>query len=179
MGRDELVEVAALLRQRNFIDARIAEVTERPMSAGHLGEWIAAHIFDIELEASATAPGIDGRFRSGPLVSKTVNVKWYPKLEGLLDIGKSIAPDYYLVLAGPRTPAASSRGTHRPWTINAVYLVDTLTLMSELHTSGVAVREATSVRRHVWQASEIWPTPTSSLLPLDDQQRSLLALFRA
>lgn len=149
------------------------------MSAGHLGEWIAAQIFDIELESSATAPGIDGRFRSGPLVSETVNVKWYLKLEGLLDIAKSTAPDYYLVLAGPRTPAVSSRGTHRPWTINAVYLVDTVSLMSELHTRGVAVGVATSIRRHVWQASEIYPTPTNALLPLDDQQRSLLELFAA
>jgi hypothetical protein len=37
------------------------------MTSGHLGEWIAAQVFDIALEASAVAVGIDGRFRSGPL----------------------------------------------------------------------------------------------------------------
>lgn len=43
------------------------------MSAGGLSDWIAGQIVDIELESSATGPGIDGRFRSGALVSKTVN----------------------------------------------------------------------------------------------------------
>jgi hypothetical protein len=37
------------------------------VTAGHLGEWIASVVFDIELESSASAKGIDGRFRSGPL----------------------------------------------------------------------------------------------------------------
>lgn len=178
MSKDELVEVAGLLSQRNTIDARIATVIGRPMSAGHLGEWIASQVLDVELETSATAPGIDGRFRSGSLASRTVNVKWYLKHEGLLDISKTGPPDYYLVLAGPRTPAASSRGTHRPWTIDAVYLVDALALMSELQARGVAIGVATSVRRDIWRASEIYPTPTSSVLSLDDEQRSLLELFR-
>jgi hypothetical protein len=34
----------------------IAEIIERPMTAGHLGEWIAAQIFDIALEPSTAAP---------------------------------------------------------------------------------------------------------------------------
>jgi len=40
---DEAVQVVAgLLRDRNMIDAEIAAVIGRPMTAGHLGEWIAA-----------------------------------------------------------------------------------------------------------------------------------------
>ena len=55
MDADSLARAAALLRARNAIDAELAELTGRPMTSGHLGEWIAAQIFDIELEASARA----------------------------------------------------------------------------------------------------------------------------
>lgn len=67
--------IAELLRQRNSIDSEIAHIIGRPMTAGHLGEWIAAQIFDIELETSAVAAALDGRFNTGPLRGKTVNVK--------------------------------------------------------------------------------------------------------
>ena len=59
-----LAQAAAMLRERNAIDAELARLTRRPMTSGHLGEWIAAQVFDIELEASAVAAGIDGHFRS-------------------------------------------------------------------------------------------------------------------
>lgn len=39
--------------------------------SGHLGEWLAAAVFDVQLEQSATAPGIDGVFRAGPLAGST------------------------------------------------------------------------------------------------------------
>jgi hypothetical protein len=58
-----LTLAAALLRECNAIDAEMAQLIDRPMTSGHLGEWIAAHVFDIELEASAVAASIDGRFR--------------------------------------------------------------------------------------------------------------------
>jgi hypothetical protein len=61
-----LAQAAALLRERNAVDGELAQLIQRPMTSGHLGEWIAAQIFDIELEPSAVAAGIDGRFRSGP-----------------------------------------------------------------------------------------------------------------
>lgn len=73
---DSLAQAATLLRQRNAIDVELARLIHRPMTSGYLGEWIAAQIFDIELEASAVAAGIDGRFRSGPLQGRTVNIKW-------------------------------------------------------------------------------------------------------
>ena len=76
---DSLAGAAALLREPNEIDAKLARLMNRPMTSGHLGEWIGAQVFDIELEASAVAAGIDGRFRSGPLQGRTVNIKWYLK----------------------------------------------------------------------------------------------------
>jgi len=60
-------------------------VINRPVTAGHLGEWIVSQIFDIVLEESAATQGFDGRFRSGPLQACTVNIKWCMKRTGLLD----------------------------------------------------------------------------------------------
>jgi hypothetical protein len=106
--------VAQLLADRNVIDAEIAGVMGRPMASGHLGEWIASQIFGIQLEPSAVAAGIDGRFRAGPLDGQTVNVKWYLKREGLLDLSDSSLLDYYLVLTGPGSSAISSKGWPGP-----------------------------------------------------------------
>jgi hypothetical protein len=66
---DSLARAATLLRERNAIDVELARLIHRPMTSGHLGEWIAAQIFGIELEESAVAAGIDGRFRSGPCMA--------------------------------------------------------------------------------------------------------------
>ena len=121
MDEDSLTRVAVLLRERNAIDGEIARHIQRPMTSGHLGEWIAAQVFDIQLETLAAAAGIDGRFRSGPLKDRTVNIKWYLKREGLLDTTESAVLDYYLVLTGPRSAAESSRGSTRPWCIQAVF----------------------------------------------------------
>ena len=62
---EQIVRIAELLRARDSIDAEIAVITGRLMTSGHLGEWIASRVFDIELEPSAAAAAIDGRFRSG------------------------------------------------------------------------------------------------------------------
>ncbi|WP_063826673.1 hypothetical protein [Parafrankia discariae] len=118
----DLERIAGSLQQRNALDAQIAAVIDRPMTAGHLGEWIAARVFGVELEPSATATAIDGRFTSGPLQGRTVNVKLYLKRENLLDVTESPALDYYLVFTGPASTAGSSRGGTRPWSIAAVYL---------------------------------------------------------
>jgi hypothetical protein len=110
---EQITRLAELLKARNSIDAEIAAITGRPMTSGHLGEWIASRVFGIELEPSAAAAAIDGRFRSAPFAGMTVNVKWYLKREGLLDMSSSPALDSYLVLAGPASAAASSRGSTR------------------------------------------------------------------
>jgi hypothetical protein len=174
---DSLAQVAALLRERNAIDAELTRLINRPMTSGHLGEWIAAQVFDVELEASAVAAGIDGRFHSGPLQGQTVNIKWYLKREGLLDMTESTALDYYLVLTGPRSPAVSSRGTTRPWCIEAVYLFETRQLRSEQATRGVKRGVASSITRQQWEAAEIYPLATNTQLAVTTQQAEQLRLF--
>ena len=124
MAAENLRLIAQLLQERNKIDEQIASVIHRPMTAGHLGEWLAAEIFDIELEPSAVATALDGRFRSGPLRGRTVNVKWYLRSEGLLDLTLSDELDEYLVMTGPVSAALSSRGQTRPSASSACSLLD-------------------------------------------------------
>jgi len=172
-----LAQAASLLRERNAIDAELARLIQRPMTSGHLGEWIAAQVFDVELEASAVAAGIDGHFRSGPLQGRTVNVKWYLKREGLLDTTESAALDYYLVLTGPSSAAASSRGTTRSWRIEAVFLFDARQLRAEQTVRGVKRGIASSVIKQQWTAAEIYPSPTNTQLSVTPQQADQLKLF--
>jgi hypothetical protein len=96
----EIAQLARLLHRRNEIDEQIAAIIQRPVAAGHLGEWIASAVFNIELEPSATTAAVDGRFRAGKLQGKTVNIKWYLKREGLLDMTEAHVLDYYLVMTG-------------------------------------------------------------------------------
>ncbi|TDC11389.1 hypothetical protein E1267_00080 [Nonomuraea longispora] len=177
MSDVDVEQIAALLRERNGIDQQIAAIIDRPMTAGHLGEWIAARIFRIELESSATATAVDGRFTCGPLRGRSVNVKWYLRREGLLDLGVRTNPDYYLVLAGPASPAASSRGGTRPRCIESVYVFDAEQLLGELRARGVEIGVASSVRAAQWEAAEIYPGARSSLLPISPEQAALLRLF--
>lgn len=178
MSANRAVLVSELLRRRNRIDAEIAALVDRPMTAGHLGEWIAAQVFDLQLEPSATAAAIDGRFRTGPLQGKTVNVKWYLKREGLLDLTVSDALDFYLVMTGPPGPAASSRGGVRPWCIHNVYLFDARWLLDEQRARGVKIGIASSVPRAFWTAAEIFPAATNGEFTVTAEQRELLELFR-
>jgi hypothetical protein len=146
------------------------------MTAGHAGEWIASRIFDIELEASATTKAIDGRFTIGALAGKSVNVKWYLRREGLLDMTTAPELDYYLVLTGPKTTTKDVR-TLRPWRIDAVYLFDSELLLTELRARGVKIGVASGVREAQWLAAEIYPNNTNDALVLTDEQRHGLAQF--
>lgn len=178
MGNELIQKVAELLRERNSIDASIAQIIGRPVASGHLGEWVASQIFSIDLEESASAAGIDGRFRVGPLEGCTVNVKWYMKHQSLLDTTESMALEYYLILAGPPSPAGSSRGSMRPWCIQSVYLFDARQLRAEQDARGVKRGIASSVTKQQWAAAEIYPAAISPLLPVTPMQAGLLRLFR-
>lgn len=134
-------------------------------------------MFDIELEQSAAAAAIDGRFRSGPLQGRTVNVKWYLKQEGLLDMSESSVLDYHLVLTGPRSAALTSRGGTRPWRIDHVCLFHAPTLLTEQRARGVKTGVAASVLKAHWNAAEIYPVVSNPLLPLGERERELLRLF--
>jgi hypothetical protein len=142
-----------------------------------VGEYIATNVFGIKLEESAAQRAIDGRFVEGPLAGKTVNIKWYGKMEGLLDITPNHLPDYYLVMAGPKSGAVSSRGTTRPWLISAVYLFDARHLVGTLNTRGVKIGVATSVTASMWEEAQIYPIQRNNKLILSPDQKKQIELF--
>lgn len=167
-----LKSIAMLIRERNRIDARITDIVGRPVVSGHLSDWIAAQIFDIELDPAANKP-FDGRFRSGALAGRTVNVKHYTRNTGLLDMTDAEDLDYYLVLTGPRTPHAGS------WSIDQVYLFDAQALYDELSAQLRRIGVATSVRPEYWRAAEVHPNPARPALALGPMQTAALESFRA
>jgi hypothetical protein len=129
------------------------------------------------MEASAVTAATDGRFRAGPLRGRSINVKWYLKREGMVDIVESSALGYYLVLAGPASAAMSSRGARRPWYIEAVYLFDAKQLLDEQQARGAKTGIASSVRAEQWAAAEIYPRATKPALLVSPVQAELLKLF--
>lgn len=176
---DNLRRLAELIRQRNAAEIEITGLTGRPAAIGHLGEYIAAGVFGITLVDSASHKSIDGYFTAGPLAGRSVNVKWYARQEGLLDITPDSLPDFYLVMTGPKTAATSSRGKTRPWTIELVYLFEARPLVVQLRQYGMKIGIATSVRQSLWQAAEIYPVQRNNLLFLSDEKRQKLFLFYA
>ena len=177
-GHDQLRRLASFIRQRNDVDKEIAMIIGRPAHPGHIGEFAAASIFDIRLHASAAHKGEDGYFASGPLAGRSVNIKKSSTDEGLLNIGRLDAlPDFFLVLAGAKTPPASSRGTTQPWTIESVYLFEAAPLVERLRERGVKIGTATSVRRHLWDDAMIYPLPNNPALRLTPGQISMIEMF--
>ena len=173
-GHRELEPLAMFIKQRNEIDKDISEIIGRPAERGHIGEFVAAEIFGIELHESAVHKGSDGIFRRGRLLGRTVNIKSYGKREGILDMKREDPPDFYLVLTGPKTVAMSSRDTTRPWVISSVFLFDHNELISRLN---VKIGVATSIRHHFWEEAEIYPNPNNGMLVLNPEQRSMLDMF--
>ena len=174
---DQLQRLASLITQRNRLDAEIAATIGRPAHPGHIGRFVAAVVFDIRLFESATHRGAAGRFARGPLAGRSVHVRKYSTDQGLLDIRPDALPDFFLVLTGARTPPASSRGTTQPWTIESVYLLEANPLVELLHARGVKIGVATSVRRHIWDDAEIYPSPNNRALRLTAEQVSMIELF--
>jgi len=173
----ELEKLADLLVEMNSLGNDVSEITQRPVTIVHTGEYIASKIFDIELEESASAKGIDGHFRSGQLAGKSVNIKWYSKLEYMLDITPDSLPDYYLVMTGPKALEATSRGGIRPWLINHVFLFNAAELVIELNARGVKIGVASSVRKHEWQSAEIYPNKRNMVYRLSDEQMAKILAF--
>jgi hypothetical protein len=177
LEHNDLKYLADLLRKHNAIGDAIADVIGRPAERGHVGEYIAAKIFGITLEQSARKRASDGRFMAGPLAGHTVNVKWYGKQEGALDLHARGAPDYYLALTGPAGSAVSSRGATRPWVIESVYLFEARRLLEDLRGRGVKIRTGSSVRQALWTAAEVYPESLNATFVLSQDQRDLLSLF--
>ena len=175
-----LQKIAELIKTRNRIDDSISKIIERPACASHVGEFVASRIFDLTLHQAATHKGSDGYFSDGRLKGKSVNIKFCSKNKGLLNIVSKSAPDFYLVLTGPRAGAASSRGTTSPWKIVSVFLFHHDALVRELKRHGPKnIGIATSVRRQYWDEAEIYPSPTNASLPLSQRQAQMLQLFNS
>jgi hypothetical protein len=175
---DRLTQLAHLIREHNAAMARISSLIGRPALVGHVGEYIAGAIFDIELNPSASAKGHDGFFRSPPsLAGRSVNIKWGTVFEGGMDVSPDAEVDDYLALTGPRATSMTSKGLSRPWLIESVFLFDLHDLRTDLRTRGVGIGVATSIRRSLWEAAMIYPESHNPRLVLTDEQRRLLALF--
>ncbi len=63
-------DLANLISKKNIMDTGISKIIKRPTEKGHVGEYIASQIFDIELSDSATNKGSHGYFRTGNLSNK-------------------------------------------------------------------------------------------------------------
>lgn len=177
----DLKQLARLLQRRNEIDSDIATLVNRPAHAGHIGEYVAAVIFRIELHASAVFKASDGTFGDGPLVGKSVNIKYGTRRDGMLNLVHSTDPtdhpDYYLVLTGPAVGAISSVGLSAPWVIHAVYLFESKELVQFLTGLERMPGTATSIRQHLWDAAMVYPEPNNSVMTLTDEQLDQLGLF--
>jgi hypothetical protein len=178
----DLQGLASFIKIRNVVDEEIARTIGRPAHSGHIGEFVAAAIFDIELNADAAFKAHDGRFRSGQLEDRSVNIKYGTKRDGLMNLVASLDPldhpDYYLVLAGPSIGAVSSRGLSAPWVIQQVHVFEAVDLLGKLAVTGARVGIATSVRKKVWADAMIYPEAVNPLLAVNDEQRKALGLFK-
>lgn len=172
-----LARLAELLRARNTVESNIANLLSSSVSLGTVGERIAAQIFGITLIPSAQHSEFAGIFANQPFAGKTVDVQWYPRREGFLNIHSAPAPDYILVLAGPRQESSTVRALVNPWLISSVHLFHTQELLLALRERGVQIGSHTSVINQLWERSEIFPTARSHLLQLGAEQRQLLQLF--
>ena len=121
--------------------------------------------------------GSDGRFKSGPLAGKSINIKMYGKREGRLDIRPEYPPDYYLVLTGLRSTAMSSRKKTRPWAVNEVFLFEAKPLINRLLKREIKIGTATSVVIAEWNAARIYPVSSGSSLELTKVQKDYIQLF--
>jgi hypothetical protein len=174
---ENLEQLATAIRNKNAVDESIARIIGRPALIGHTGEYIAANIFNIKLEQSAAAKSPYGHFATGALRGKSVDIKWYTKMEGLLDISPDTPPDYYLVFTGPIGSATSSRETTRPWLISFVYLFDSRDLLNQIDERKIKQGAATGVARQLWQDAELYPEPKNNAFSLNNEQLRLIRLF--
>ena len=121
----QLAQLAERIQRKNQVDNELAALVNRPAQLGHVGEFIAARIFGIRLYSSAMHAHSDGEFIDGPLAGRTVNVKWYPKRENMVDLTPGCVCDFHLVMTGPHSTETRTTGATRPWIITSVYLFDT------------------------------------------------------
>lgn len=177
INMEELKALSVLINQKNEVENSISKIINRPAIIGHAGEYIASRIFNINLMESASHKGIDGYFSDGSLQGKSVNIKWYTKQSGLLDINPDCLPDYFLVMTGGKEDAASSKGKTLPWCIKQVYLFDAHEIANELAVRGVRIGIATSIKKDMWECAEIYPTQRNQSFVMSEKVIRQLKLF--
>lgn len=166
--------LASLIKSRNTIDGKIADLIGRSAQINHVGEYIAASIFNIAFEEEGKRRGYDGRFVRGQLAGSTVDVQWRLRHDGLLNIRLDAYPDYYLILTGPESPQSTLAS---PWSIAFAFLFNAQELLNALKERGVQIGSGTSVTGPLWERAEIYPVPRNSRFVLSDEERKLLFLF--
>jgi len=174
----DLPRLAELLRARNTVESNIAKLLECEVTLSNVGEHIAACIFGIRLIPTTSQTGFVGIFTTPTLKGKTVDVRWYPRRGGYLNIHTDPAPDYTLVLAGPEIEQNEARALVNPWVITSVHLFHMQELLSALRSRGIRVSPRVSINTHLWEQTEIFPRQHNPGLILADEQRQLLKLFR-
>ncbi len=175
IGQDDLERVAQLVHERNEIDRRIHAIVRRAVVHGHLGEYIAGGVFDLAINDNASTPGVDGVFMSGALAGATVNVKWYGRREGILDLSEVHTPQYYLVMTGPT--GVGARGGLRPLVIDAVHLFNAKQLLDQQRSRGAKIGVASSVPKGLWDAAQVFPVNHTGLDILSPEGERMLSLF--
>ena len=148
---DELETLVELIKTKNDIDSKISQIIGRPGLQGHIGEFIAG---------------------------KNANVKLYGKRESILDFNPKDPAEYYLVLTGPKSSTASSRGTNRPLIINSVFLFESGQLIKQLKERNVKIGNQVSITQEQWNDAEIFPNQRNNQLPVTEKQKELLRLFQ-
>ncbi|MDQ3656606.1 MAG: hypothetical protein M3457_16215 [Chloroflexota bacterium] len=156
----DLHGLASFIKIRNVVDGEITRLIGRPAHSGHLGEYVASAIFDIELEPTANKKAIDGTFRSGTLAGRTVNIKFGTRKHGMMNLvasaGPAQHPDYYLVLTGSGKGAVPAENHNAPWVIRQVLLFEANDLLEKLALKGVKLGVGTSVSSDLWMAAMIY-----------------------
>ena len=172
-----LPRLAELLHARNTVESNIANLLGNSVNLSTIGEYITATIFHITLIPSTQHHEFAGIFASQPLRGKTVDVQWYPRREGFLNVHTESTPDYYLVLAGPKQESSTARALVNPWLISSVHLFNTPELLTALRERGVQIGSHTSVINQLWERAEIFPIQHNSSLILTEEQRALIQIF--
>lgn len=172
----ELDELAVAISKLNLASDHVASIIGRPALRGHIGEFIASRIFNIQLHESASEKGSDGFFVEGSIAGRSVNIKFYGQHEGLLDMPNAL-PNEFLVLTGPKGSATSSLGQVRPICIEYVFLIPGPEALADARSRKVSIGEATSFPKAFWDEHEVYPASRSNELVLTQEQMRLLKLF--
>jgi hypothetical protein len=94
-----------------------------------------------------------------------------------LDATDSERLDFYLVLTGPPSAAASSQGYPPGLGVSTRFLFDARQLRAEQIERGVKSGVASSVVKQQWEAAHIYPIACNAVLTVTSGQAEMLSLI--